>query len=446
MNERTQQQYISDLSDQLILGWQQPERKLLGFANKQITPSNSSIITYQGGGHLATIGRTGSGKSRNVVIPNLLNYQGSKIALDIKGELYLTTSQFHQNNNYEVILIDPFYFLTDEPDCFNPFDLINFVSKQECDIECQNIAEMISIRTLAKDPFWDISAIGLLAGVISYVITILEDKKRNIKSLLETLMSDDVTYNLAVILDTGSKKISPMAYREISAFLQTAEITRGGILPTAYSYLKAFNNDRICQSFSKTTFHLNNLITDSKRFIIYFVIPPSYIQSHSQLIRLWFYSLMKIFTKRTEIPDLPTLFFLDEIAQFGDGFSILENVMTVGRGYGIKVWLFLQSLNQLKQNYPKSWRTMFENVDVIQVFQPNSLLTAKEIENLIGVNAQELLKMKPEEQYIVKNSLPEKANKLDYLTDQIFDGKWEQNPYYHRQNTTIEKKNYAMLS
>lgn len=442
---KSKKESLLPTSNLMILGLQQRKQQKLGFAKVQRTTENSEIITYRGEGHLATIGRTGSGKSRNVVTPNLLNFKGSKVVLDIKGELYLTTSRHHSEQNYNVILIDPFHFLTDEPDCFNPLDLINFVTAPEYDIECQNIAEMIGTKSLSKEPFWDISAVGLLTAVISYVTTVLPEEKRNIQSVIETLMQDDVAYNLAVILDTVGKKISKMAYREIAGFLQTAEVTRGGILPTACSYLKAFNNDRICRSFQNTTFDIKNLMTGEQPFIIYFVIPPAYIQSHASLIRLWFYALMKIFTKRTEIPELPTLFFLDEIAQFGDGFSILENVMTVGRGYGIKVWLFLQSLNQLQQNYPKSWRTIFENVDIIQVFQPNSLLTAIEIEKLIGVDAQQLLRMKPDEQYIVKESLPQKATKLDYLKDEMFVGKFDANPYYRRRNAFSDENNCVML-
>ncbi|HMS38623.1 MAG TPA: hypothetical protein PKE69_00110 [Pyrinomonadaceae bacterium] len=90
-------------------------------------------------------------------------------------------------------------------------------------------------------------------------------------------------------------------------------------------------------------------------------------------------------------------------------------------------------------------RTIFENVDIIQVFQPNSLLTEIEIEKLIGVDAQQLLRMKPEEQYIVKESLPQNAIKLDYLKDEMFAGKFDANPYYRRQNASKDENNCVML-
>lgn len=421
------------ISEHFLLGWEIRAQEQFGFANRTMPERNPKLITSQGEGHLMTIGKTGSGKSRNVVIPNLLNSRFSKIVLDIKGELYLTTSRHHRLQNYHTILIDPFHYLTNSPDLFNPFDIIQFVSEEEYDTECQNLAEMIAINHSSKEPFWDISATGLLASVISYITSVKPVAERNIGSVIELLMSDDVSYNLALILDTMDKKLSKMAYREIAGFLQTAEVTRGGILPTAHSYLKAFNNERICQSFLSTSFDLKNLITNLEPFIIYFVIPPTYVQSHASLIRLCFYALMKIFTKRREIPEIQTVFFLDEIAQFGNGFKILETIMTIGRGYGLNVWLFLQSLNQLQQNYPKSWRTMVENTSVIQVFQPNSLMTAKEIESLTGLSAYEVLQIKSNEQYIIQNSRPQKAIKIDYLTDAMFAGKFSLNPYYTHQ-------------
>ncbi|HMS38624.1 MAG TPA: type IV secretory system conjugative DNA transfer family protein [Pyrinomonadaceae bacterium] len=120
-------------SNLMILGLQQRKQQKLGFAKVQSPTENSEIINYRGEGHLATIGRTGSRKSRTVVIQNLLNFEGSKVIFDIKGELYLTISRYHNEQNYNVILIYPVHFLTDEPDCFNPLDLINFVSTPKYD-------------------------------------------------------------------------------------------------------------------------------------------------------------------------------------------------------------------------------------------------------------------------------------------------------------------------
>ena len=417
----------------LLLGKTFEPPQKLGFEKNPNKREKQDLVTYKGEAHLATAGKTGSGKGRSALIPNLLTYKGSAVVLDVKGELYHTTARARSELGHDVILLDPFHWIVEQPDQLNPFDLLEMFGEDDLEAEVQNLASLMVVKSLAKEPFWDISATAILSGVIAYIANCKPPAERNMETVVNFLHHDDLTYTIAVAMDAEKEQMGNLAYSEFSAFLNTADITRGGILPTVNSYLKTFNSKKVFQSFSNSTFDLNDFIDGNQPMTVYIVMPPAYVQSHFALVRLWFYMLMKVLTSRRQIPEHPTLFFLDEISQFGS-FSLLENVMTMGRGYGIKVWLFLQSIHQLKQNYPTSWQTMLANCDILQIFAVNDFLTARDLAEITGLSAPEIMRLKTYEQIVLQNGEPNRMEKLDYLKDKMFQGLFDDNPFYSNKN------------
>ncbi len=56
-----------------------------------------------------TVAKTGSGKGVGVVIPNLLNYSGSVVVIDPKGENFIRSVYARVNlHKQEICLVDPF--------------------------------------------------------------------------------------------------------------------------------------------------------------------------------------------------------------------------------------------------------------------------------------------------------------------------------------------------
>jgi type IV secretion system protein VirD4 len=57
--------------------------------------------------HTLCIAPTGTGKSRSVVVPNLLIWEGSAVVIDIKGELAHLTARRRREMGQRVVVIDP---------------------------------------------------------------------------------------------------------------------------------------------------------------------------------------------------------------------------------------------------------------------------------------------------------------------------------------------------
>ncbi|WP_421414221.1 type IV secretory system conjugative DNA transfer family protein [Agrobacterium tumefaciens] len=54
------------------------------------------------------VGRTGGGKGRSVIMPIALDYPGSIVLIDIKGEAAAVTARRRREMGQEVVILEPF--------------------------------------------------------------------------------------------------------------------------------------------------------------------------------------------------------------------------------------------------------------------------------------------------------------------------------------------------
>jgi type IV secretion system protein VirD4 len=424
-------------------------------------------LFYSDEGHLLTVAPTGSGKGLAAIIPNLLTYHGPIVVTDPKGENYAVTSRARRELGQSVYKLDPFRVVDDSGDCLNPLDIFT-LPNSERETDAQMLAELLSLGNVGAgfDRFWHNSAYGLLSGVIAYVASLDDEglrpstptaggvdtrgqtktrtstprgittnkngSHRTFSNLMKTLHSDDVIYNLSSVLETVGSKLPPLAYSEISSFLQKSDKERSGVLSTANSYLKAFNSERTLRTLDASSFLLNDIML-GRPISIYLIIPPDKLNSHKALLRIWIGAIMYAITSRKVIPENRTLFVIDECAQLGT-FPFLESAITLCRGYGLQTWTFWQDLAQLKKLYEIGWPTMINNCGILQFFGANNFQVAKDLSDLIGIDEEDVRRLSKNEQIVVINGQANKCTKHNYRTDAEFSGKYDANPYYvHKQ-------------
>lgn len=424
---------VFEAGDSLILGWRENRRqKTLGFRKiLHADATDAAPITYRGDSHLMTIAPTGAGKGRGVIIPNLLTYRGPVVVFDPKGENYMTTARRRREMGQHVVKLDPFGVVDETTDAFNPLDIFNL---QNVDIEtdAQMLAELISSGiTGFKEPFWDVSGSALQSGVIAHVASSLPDNERHLDSVRGLLMADDTVYKLAVVLDTVGKTMNRMAHDEIAAFLQMPDVTRGGVLATANSYLKSLLSERVMRSLKTSSFNLQDIV-DGKPLSVYLIVPPDKLRSHRSLVKVWVGALLKAVTSRRHIPAQRTLFMLDECGQL-QNFAFLETIITLCRGYGAQCWTFWQDLAQIRTCYPKSWKTILNNCGVIQTFGINNRDMANQWGEYLDHGAHQLRDLAADEQVVMIHGRGEQSGRrFDYLSNGIFQGQYDSNRFFQR--------------
>lgn len=421
---------LQESSQGLLLGESLPSVRSFGFGETLPASTSGELIVYGGEAHLCTFAPTRSGKGTGAIIPNLLNYGGTIICFDPKGENYLVTSRSRRARGQQVVKLDPFGLIDEQTDAINPLDAL-LLPNADLESDSQTLAEAISRgMTTARDPFWDNSACGLLSAALMVAAT-RPAPTRHLGYALDLLSSDDVVYGLACLLDQQGKTLPQAAVREIAAFLQTAEITRSGILSVAQSYLKAFAVARVRRSFESSTFSLSDLVK-SKPLTIYMILPSERIGSHTAILKLWLATFFKAILARRTQPHLKTLVLLDEAGQLG-GFPYIETMATLCAGYGLWLWLIYQDLAQLQSAFEKSWKTLLSSCGVLQVFGISNRQTAQQWSECLDSSITELRRIKPDEQLLlIHNSVEQRSRRLNYLTDQRFAGLWDGNRLYAR--------------
>ena len=417
-----------------ILGWDDGFDQQIGFTSHV----RRSPILMPEPGHRLTVGPTGSGKAVSGSIVELLSYRGNAVVLDIKSELYAVTARYRRDVlGQKIILFDPFNMTeTDEPkDSLNPIDLAPLLGPSNYEAATMiatmftGIAQRTSVsRNSNNDHFWEDQATQLLVGLIGAAMEGKLGESNSFPAIRSMLKSDDAVYGMAVLLDTLAP--SRLFKEEIASFLQTTEVTRSGILSTLLSHFRGIAGDGVEELLSSTSFDLDGFVHGTLPATIYIVIPPEQLLAQQKLIRLLFGTILNAMYTRRYIPETKTLVQIDEAATLGQ-FEALRSGVTLFRGCGVELSLYLQDIDQLFHLYSDA-RTLINNMSVVRVLKANNYWQGNMFADLFGVQPRTVTELGPLEQLLVIDGMPRRCRRVNYLTDPHFDGRFDPNPRHLR--------------
>ena len=328
--------------------------------------------------HVLLFAPTGSGKGVGFVIPNLLYWEESVICHDIKGENYELTSGYRNKKLKQ----DCYYWNPADPNgmshCYNPLDWLSEKPGQLVD-DVQKICNLI----LPEQEFWQNEARSLLLGVILYLVAVPE-KITSFGEVVRTMRSDDVVYNLAVVLDTIGGKIHPVSYMNIAAFLQKADKERSGVVSTMNSGLELWANPLIDTTTATSDFDIQTV--KKKKQSIFVGVTPDNLQRLEPLLKVFYQQATDFLTRRMPGPDEPhgVIFMMDEFPSLGE-MPQFQVGIAYFRGYRVKLFLIVQDTQQLKGIYEEAGMNSFLSNSYYRVtFSANNIETANMISQLVG--------------------------------------------------------------
>ena len=338
---------------------QTPRSLVIGF-NEAGNP-----VHFDGNESLITIAGPGTGKSQAQVIRNLLRYPGSCFVLDVKGELWDATAAFRQRHIGPVLRFAP----TDpsgNTNAYNPFD---FVSRdpQQAAVDCEVISsQIIPQNSGAKDPFWDNRARDFLWVFSLATALSAEPHRRNLAMVMEMLalpvtFDTDEAYQAsptpAVVarLKELAKRFDIPALAESAVAIESSQNDRmDGVFDAARRYLSIFSrSSRLRQAMSRSDWSPLDLRARPGT-TVYLCLSGDDIDTYTPIVRLIVQQhanlLLRPSPQATTQP--PITFFLDEFPQL-DRMESIQRLLDVGRGAGLRLWLFAQYMGQLRETYDK---------------------------------------------------------------------------------------------
>lgn len=426
-------------------------------------------------GHVLTIAPSGSGKGVGAVTPTLLEYPGSTIVLDPKGELFATTSRYRRDTlGHKVIACDPFGVLSslgfdEQASSINWLDYID-VNSPDVVNQSALLADLIVVaegRGSDSSAHFNETAKTFLRGLLVHVAS-LPEEMRSMGEVRRLLTADQIAFDDLLIDMQTNDAGQGLAQRAVNSLLATPEKERGSILSTVRRHTDFLDDTRITQALAHSDFDLNQL--KREKMTVYMIMPPDRIEINKRFLRVMFGLAVNGVTTVSGKPEYKVLFLLDEFAQLGN-MNVIEKALPIIRGFGGVFWFILQNIGQLKNNYSENWQSFVANAGAKQFFGTSDVETAKYVSEALGkttvefstasqnsgtsmggmnINASsgdalsqqftardlmtpdEVLKLRAEKVIVMisgKGEAPYLLDRITYYKDASYEGRHDPNPY-----------------
>jgi type IV secretion system protein VirD4 len=416
-----------------------------------------------------------SGKGVSCVVPNLLNWPGSVLVLDIKKENWTLTSGYRSLFS-EVYLFDPFA-ADGRTARWNPFTYVSDNPHLRID-DVQRIATMLCQEVPGADPFWVKSARSLFVGIALYLFERRDYERAHNAAGASTDPMPEVPVTVGEVLRQGmasdeegfskhwkriiegwtaiGKPLSPQCVSLIMDVVDLATQTASSVRKTFTSQLDLWLNPLLDMATSASDFDLRDL--RKKKISVYLGIKPRDFERLQIVMNVFFQQA--IGEQTAELPENNPLLkhqllvVLDEFTAVGRIPILLSSIAFVP-GYNVRTLMVIQTPSQLDEVYgPNGRKIMLKTLAARIIFPPNDMEDARNVSEELGYTTvksrsrtvpgvmgggkrspstnvsdqrralmlpQEIKEMAADRQLLfVEHVLPVKCHKIRYFDDPIF--------------------------
>jgi type IV secretion system protein VirD4 len=303
------------------------------------------------------------------------------IIVDIKGEL-VRLSKVHRQDQFlnRCVVIDPFNISWHGGDSFNILDLIARDSPFLLDF-CRAIGDALVVSTGREEsPHWNEMAAQVLAFFTAYVASALPPEYRHLGTVrhivcsrtrfVETIQLMKESNACGGKLRQAGEQLEWLIDRELAS-----------VMASVQRHTSWMDSPAVESVLTRSSFNPREL-RDGK-LSIYLVLPPDKLESHAALMRLWIDGLLRALMMDGADESSPVLALIDEAGHIGP-IKSLQTAVTLGRGFGIRLFFVFQSLGQVQECYKNHAQTFIENIDTQIYFGTTAYATAEEISKRIG--------------------------------------------------------------
>lgn len=359
--------------------------------NDRVTQLNNNVCIA---------GASGSGKTRSIVEPNLLQAIGSYIITDPKGNLINRHAAYLKRKGYAVRKLN-FSDPGDQTSC--GYNFFHYIHSEQ---DCLKIAHMIiyASDTAEKraDPFWDAAAELFLVAVISYLYLHAAEKERTIQNMLSLIQGCEPdeyeeTYQSATDVlfeNIGRNNPDDFSYRCYSRFRQAACKTLKSIIITLNAHLAVFDTKECRRLLQKDTVRLED-IGEHKTAL--FVVVSDTDRSMDMMANLFLTQAIHELCRMADSHENSRLpidvrFILDDFAtnvRIADFPRMISSI----RSRGISAMITIQSESQLSSAYGEDGRTILGTCDTCVYLGGNDIETAQHVARRVDQPITNILNM-----------------------------------------------------
>lgn len=343
------------------------------------------------------VGGSGTGKTRTIVTPNLLECTGSQFVCAPKGGFVRRYGDRLREMGHNVVSLD---FTHPEKSLrYNP--LVNIRSTQDI-LRIANVIvdEKASLGTKA-DPFWDSMTIIFIASLIGYMVE-TDYHPKNFAGLLQLSREgnrpdDDRHYSPLARRFDELKRKNPHSWacQQFDDVNQSPTRTYDTIRATTAAKFAKLDTEELRILMSANDFDFKQAAREKTTV---FVTVSDTDRSMDVLVNLFFTQAMQELCEfaDTETEDgrlpIPVNFILDDFATICRIDEFPRIISTI-RSRGISAMLMIQSEAQLLHSYEHDYMTVIGNCDTYVYLGGNDVATAQAVSRRCNKTMNQVLNM-----------------------------------------------------
>ena len=349
--------------------------------------------------HILTVAGSRGGKGVSLIVPNLLKYEGSVLAIDPKGELARITARARRQMGQKVVILNPFPRKGQDPGgSFNPLAELNRDDPNILD-DAGAIADALIIPH-ERDPHWTDSARILVKALILYALDMDKPEERTLVTVWQLLsLKHPAVTDLARKMEGPSRAALFKLLQGCTGKFDDAVAAVGAnlgqmnsrelasIMSTALTQLEFLDSRAMARVLQTSDFRLSDLKTG--KATLYLCLPAMRMGTHARWLRVIINLALMAFEKTEFENKIPVLMVLDEFAAL-ERMKSIETAAGLMAGFGVKLWVVLQDLTQIKRHYSESWETFVGNAGVATFFSNSDQTTLEYVSNKLGQTSVQL--------------------------------------------------------
>lgn len=372
--------------------------------------------------NVLVVGASGTGKTRSIVSPNILQATGSYIVSDPKGNLYGKYKDYLEEHGYKVICID---FKNPEKSCkYNP---LAYMKTSQDIMAISHI--IIGKDERDNDPIWRDMAQIQMEACLGLLLEVAPEKDRTLENFIDLMDGTQVngeperTKSETDIVFDKLRKLEPNCYavKQYDKFRIAGEKTYRSIQAVSNSRTSQISTPEILSMTSANDIDFKEI---GQRKTAVFVVCSDMDRSVDFLVNLFFTQAMTQLCKYADeecedsaLP-VPVRFIMDDFAT-NCTIADFPRMISSIRSRNISTMIMIQAESQLMEAFEEDGKTIISNCDTYVYLGGNDIETAKNVAERADVNLKKILYMPVGTNWIFRRG-QEPVNGLNFDLENYF--------------------------
>lgn len=396
-----------DTSDFKIMPWRDAKGIIFGTDNGKLIkiPSNSEC-------NIAIFGPPGSGKTSGIAIINAMSFQGSVLAVDVKGDLYNYVSK---NTNRKIVRFCP-----DSPTAlqdsvrFDPFAELKNMDETDRKLYLESVATVLIADEGGSDGnYFTTRARKMYQGITHLILH--ENPDASFPDVIHAILQGNVFEWVTKAIESDCEPAKEL----LASFYGNSEKNVSSAYDALTTALVHFSNpilDELLSNKGKSV----SIKTLEKGTDLYLQISQEHLDAYAPLFTLLIQSMSTAFTKRpdssTGVKNRPILMLLDEFPQLTFSYKLINSNLSTLRSKSVICMVIQQNLSQLEYRYqPTGARSILGNCNYQIILGSNDINSSKVFSDTFGV--KKVLKISNSETIAQNNTT---GRSVQEATEKVF--------------------------